>query len=119
MKEDILSEEDYEAFKAYEDVMREEDEKINKQKNNILSEVKKLLTYYKFKKLNEFLDEVGDTFNYDLVSQSEVFGSKQTEQYWFKYIFITQHTGYCGDDFSGTIFIPLGDNKFFKFNYEC
>lgn len=54
--------------------------------------------------------------------KTKVFGTKQEEGYWFKYVYITQTVGYCEDDYTGTIFIPLNkkeDNcKYLKFNYR-
>lgn len=34
--------------------------------------------------------------------------------------FVNQHTGYCGDDYYGTMFIRVGDlNTFVAVAYEC
>lgn len=34
--------------------------------------------------------------------------------------FVNQHTGYCGDDYYGTLFVKVADpNTFVAINYEC
>jgi hypothetical protein len=104
----------------YVDAMREAEEKNSADKNKVLNELKKVISVHKFDELQEFLKDDGkETFNYKIVDESKIFGSKQTEPYWFKHIFISQSVGYLGDDYSGTIFIPISKDKFFKFEYVC
>lgn len=99
---------------------------IEKENKEILGQVKKILTKYRYKKIIEFLDGdegdeegCGEYTLHGIVGKDRIFGEKQKEHYWFKHIFITQSNGYSGDDYSGTIFIPLNKEKFLRFYYEC
>ena len=116
----VLSDDDYKAMKDYDEMMKEIDQEIADNKNKIFNELKTILSKYKLKQLKEYLsEELDNTFSYEIVSEDKIFGTKQEEPYWFKYIFIRQTVGYLGDDYSGTIFVPITKDKFFKFCYEC
>ena len=36
-----------------------------------------------------------------------------------EYYYVWQTTGYCEDDYSGFMLIPLSNNQFFKIHYSC
>lgn len=115
----ITDDDCYKAMEEYEKFLCEENEKIDKNNSCILKEVENNLTPYKFKKLISYLEEVDSFILKGLVCENEVFGTKDNVDYWFKYIFIRQSSGYIGDDYKGYLFIPVFKDKFLKVYYEC
>ena len=108
----------FEAMKEYEEEMLRLDQEEAKKRNECLDQIKKLITEKQYEELIEFIQEDGYTHNFKLVNKKGVSGSKQEEEYWFKYIYITQSTGYAEDDFYGTIFIPIKRNLYLHFQYS-
>ncbi len=63
---------------------------------------------------------MSDTHNEDLKivdTHGEV--KPQDEPYWFKKAYVSQSCGYTGDDYSGTIWIPLPNGKYLKYWFYC
>lgn len=115
----MTEEEEFEAFQNYDKLIQQELADEIDQNNLYLSVIKNQLTKYKYNKLIEYLEETGYFKIKGIKRKNKVYGKKQTEPYWFKYVYITQSCGCCGDDFSGTIFIPITDKHFLEFYYEC
>jgi hypothetical protein len=95
------------------------EEEITEKDNCYLDVVKKQLTKYKFKELINYLSDSCDFKIEGIVRKNKVFGIKQTESVWFKYVYITQKCGCCEDDYYGTIFIPITNKHFLRFYYNC
>ncbi len=103
----------------YSDVI--DDARKVEEKNIFILEkyLKPKLSKNKYNDVLEFLSESGDYELIGVVLKNKVFGHKQDESgYLFKHIFITQDCGMTGDDFSGTIFIPLNKTEYLKFTYS-
>jgi hypothetical protein len=109
--------ETFRVMSEYDDEIKREADEQAKADKKVLTELRKLTSRYKVARLKEYLVECENTFKYEIVDKQRVYGSKQDEEYWFKYVWITQHTGYAGDDYSGTIFVPITDTQVFKFQY--
>ena len=106
------------AMKEYYE--QEKQDEIKRQEKNtfILNEIKGLVSDSYYKDISDYLVECENTDEYELCLSDVVFGEFQKElDYSFSYVNISQTVGICGDDFSGTIFIPIVENKYFKFNY--
>ena len=108
-----------EVLSGYDKAMAECYSKVEEKDSYYLSILKKILTPYKYKKLIEFMYEDGIVYISGFVRKHKVFGEKQYESYWFRHSYITQSSGYFGDDFSGTIFIPINEKHYLKFEFEC
>ena len=70
-----------------------------------------------------FLDierAMADSYNREYKIVDHPLGQAEDQGYSFGEIFIDQTTcgGFCGDDFAGTIGIPLPNGKFFQFCYS-
>jgi len=118
----MTQKEEQKIFNDYQDLCIREAQKQEEKNNKVFKELQNIITKYKFKKIIEFLEDINQYYLMKIVNKKDVFGEKQDEPYWFKYIYITQSCGYTGDDFSGTIFIPLGKEKdkckYLKFEYN-
>jgi len=95
-------------------------DKIQRRNERFLNAILRRISIYKFNQLKDFIFESGNVEITGIVRRHKVSGDKQSESpFWFKHIFITQRTGYVCDDYSGTIFIPITEKHFLKFEYSC
>ena len=67
--------------------------------------------------IEDYLEYCEHTDSYDIKDELEKHLIKQEEEYEFKYAYIYQTVGMAGDDYSGTIYLPLPNKKYFKFEY--
>lgn len=110
-----------EEDKAMFQTMREADEKLEKDKTEnekvAFKEIRKLVSAYKVRKLREYMS---DTHNEDLqIVDTHGAVKPQDEPFWFKQAYVSQSCGYSGDDYSGTIWIPLSNGKYLKYWFCC
>jgi len=101
--------------------MREADERIFKQQKEnektIFAEIRKLVSAYKLRKLREYMGEV-DYWDLKIVDDPGAV-EPQKEEYWFKKAYVSQSCGYSGDDYWGTIWIPLPNGKYLEYLFCC
>ncbi len=120
---DLTDKELFRVLDEYNDLCTQEAEKQEQQNKDALHDLRKFVSVYKAKQVAEyFFGEDGDGIDWfleGLVGKTEIFGGKQEEGYWFKYVYLHQITGPLGDDFTGTIFIPIIDGLFLKATYSC
>jgi hypothetical protein len=111
------TDEDKEIFRK----MRESEEQLFKaQKENektVFAEIRKLVSAYKVRKLREYMDET--TYWGLKIVDDHGNVKSQKEEYWFKKAYVSQSCGYTGDDYSGTIWIPLPNGKYLQFMFCC
>lgn len=63
---------------------------------------------------------MADSFNRDFKIVDQPLGEPEDQGHCFGaiYVYQTLHGGICGDDYAGTIGIPLPNGKFLQFNYS-
>ena len=84
----------------------------------ILFEVKKLLSEKDIEMLEEGFNDCMHVYSFEIVDSPE--GEDQLEAWEHGTRFCSQGGGgFSGDYFSGDDYIPLPDNKFFKYSYNC
>jgi len=86
--------------------------------NSVLDNLKNLVSEEKYEDILQYLHTFRLATDYQVqeIVENDIQGIKQEEDYWFKYIYINQERSLFGDC-RGVIFIPLGNNKFFKFYF--
>lgn len=101
--------------------IRKEGEKLKKEKAEnekaAFKEIRKLVSAYKVRKLIEYMGET-DYWNLKIVDTHGAVKS-QDEPFWFKQAYVSQSCGYSGDDYSGTIWIPLPNGKYLEYSFCC
>ena len=106
--------------KALKEYLEEED-KEHEINQNVLKEVKKIVSNKHFEDICEYLKEC------DYTSQYEITESEPDERYHQKegldYIeeaWVDQYTngGHTGDEFAGSVWLKIKPKKWFKFNYS-
>lgn len=113
-----LSEADRAAMAAADaaHIAHERAEEVKRQ--SVLEKVRQLVTAEVYAEIIVELTEDGYTFDYQIASTPK--GQEQDDgAAWGKH-FVNQTTngGFTGDDFAGTVSIPLGDGRFFQFGYS-
>lgn len=99
---------------AYHDTIASVEEKMKPIMKNVL----RIVGRKKIEDIFKYLEEDIDCEPICIVSKDKIKGKKQTEEeYWFKYVYITQWTQSCCDDYHGVIFIPLNKDDFLKVVY--
>jgi hypothetical protein len=97
---------------------REMDEQIALQ-NAVLEQVRALVSAKAFGQITDTLFDSGVTHSYLIADQP--LGTAQSEDFILGDVYVheTAHGGICGDDYAGTMSLPLGNGQFFQFNYAC
>lgn len=83
----------------------------------VLKTVKSMVTEEVFLDIEQAM---ADSYNREFKIVDQPLGQAEDQGYCFGDIYIDQTTcgGFCGDDFAGTIGIPLPNGKFFQFCYS-
>lgn len=103
----------------YEKIMQDELNKQGDADKAVLEIVKARVTPRMFADIELVLEESEYTFNYLITDKPK--GKYQTEDlYTMNGYWVNQTTdgGYTGDEFAGTVSIPIGNEKYFQFNYS-
>jgi hypothetical protein len=96
----------------------EEDRKQKELDAAVLEQVRAMVTQEAFADIQAYIAEAGYTYDYKLATEPR--GEQQCEKWAFGDPYVNQTTngGYSGDEYAGTVSIPLGDGKFFQFSYS-
>lgn len=72
-----------------------------------------------FQQILEEISDSGYTYDYQIVA--EPVGEAQDNDYALGDVFINQtmNGGWSGDDYAGTVCMPIGDEGYFQFAYNC
>jgi len=103
-------------------IYSEEAEEQKKRDKKLLDELKNLCSKELF---DEIMDELSECYHYRFSFVDNPEGKLQnlsmTEFKYIKeeYVNQTVNGGYLGDDFAGTMFILLPNNKYLKSHYYC
>ena len=98
--------------------MYEADKKDRDRKNKIIKRIKRYLPECWFKQIEYCIEDSGWCTRFEIVKSTEGH-EKQNDGYRFK-VFVDQYCngGYWGDEFAGTICIPIKNGNYLKFHYS-
>jgi hypothetical protein len=114
----VLTEEDRIAMTRMEALMREEQAVEEVKRKQVLAQVKELCSRRAFKDIEKEIRDCSYTHDYQIADVP--LGTEQNDvASWGKH-FVNQTTngGYSGDDYAGTVSIPLKDGRYFQFSYS-
>lgn len=113
-----LSQEDAECLAAYDEMHREMAEQ-REQENAVLEQVKAMVSPKVFDQIKDTLSDSSYTHSY-LIAAAPL-GQPQDESFDLGDVYVDQTTngGMSGDDYAGTMSMPLPDGRFFQFCYAC
>lgn len=83
----------------------------------VLAQVKAMVTPEVFAQIMEELEEFGEVYDYAIVEQPA--GQPQDNGFSLGDVYVDQSCGLAGDDFSGTVAIPLPGGRYFQFGFCC
>jgi len=113
----VLTEEDAAAMAGMEKQMMEEMTKESQRQQDVLAAIKEVV---KPEVYDEIITEIqSDGYTFDFKIADAPIGTEQDDgASWGKH-FVNQTTngGFTGDEYAGTVSIPLGDGRFFQFSY--
>jgi hypothetical protein len=106
-----------EDVQAAEHAWRLEADALQKAQNAVLEQVKAMVSPKAYKQIEEILFDSGLTHTYLIADQA--LGLPQDENFELGEVYLNQTIGggICGDDYSGTMSMPLGKGRFFQFSY--
>lgn len=117
-EEFTISDEDLAAMRAADAAMIEYERAEDAKRESVLAEVRQIVSTQVYAEITEELAEDGYTFDYTIATAP--LGDEQDHGAVWGAHFVNQTTngGFTGDDFAGTVSIPLGDGRFFQFAYS-
>ncbi|CAL2085019.1 hypothetical protein [Tenacibaculum sp. 190524A02b] len=111
-----------EAQENYMEAWIEAENKIYEQQQQVLGQIKKMVTEPFFKEIEEYLEECDITSQYKLTTEEPPKRHKQNEEDYelIKEAWVNQYVngGIEGDSFAGQIWIKVSDKEFFTFHYN-
>jgi hypothetical protein len=116
--EATLSPEDAECLAAYDQMHREMADQ-RAQENAVLDQVKAMVSPEIFEQIQDELCDSGFTHSY-LIADAPL-GEPQDNSFGLGEVYVNQTTngGMSGDDYAGTMSMPLPDGQYFQFSYAC
>lgn len=87
--------------------------------NNLIEACFVIKSILNKEQIDELIDFMNDDICYikGIVEKNKITGYKQEEDYWFKYIYLEQHT-YMKELYYGQIYIPLPNGKYLHCGFE-
>jgi len=115
----MLEQDEIDLNDAFRQMHEMEMERYNKDQL-ILEQVKKLVSSNALSEIECIIEESENTYDYSIEKEYKGELEKQDQDDEIKYYYVDQTTngGYSGDDFAGTISIPLPNGLFFQFHYS-
>lgn len=111
-----ITEDDLRIMAEHNHAMNEYYRKEGEQRTAVLNEVRTLVTGEVFAEIESAIRDSEQTFFFQIVDKAE--GDPQDDGYSFQvYINQTVHGGHTGDEYAGTVCIPLPNGRFLKFEY--
>ena len=83
----------------------------------VLAAVQAMVSPEIFKQVEDEIVAAENTYDYEIVSQPA--GHAQDNGFALGDVYVDQSCGICGDDFSGTVALPLPDGRYFQFSFNC
>lgn len=116
MKEAVFSKEDEESIK---EEGREYDKQMEEQcikDNKIMESVKKIVSKNTFTQIKEELEESSGGMYFAIVDKPK--GENQDYKDYEVWVNQTTNGGYSGDEFAGTCYFKIGENKYLEWYYS-
>ena len=108
----------------YVEIMRKADEAMTQYyqdqaaKNRpVLESVKAMVSPEVFAQVEAEIESAESTYDYEIVAEPS--GYPQDNDFALGDVYIDQSCGISGDDFSGTVALPLPDGRYFQFAFSC
>ena len=113
-----ISEADRAAMAAAGAAQIEHERAEEAKRQSVLEEVRRIVSDEVYSEIVAELTEDGYTFDY-IIASAPIGREQDDGAAWGKH-FVNQTTNgsYTGDEFAGTVSIPLGDGRFFQFDYS-
>jgi len=105
-------------MRSYDEYRASEHEASLKNMRRIMKQISRYLPAFWVKQINDFIEESGYCFDFEIVRSVEGH-DKVNHGYRFK-VFVDQYCdgGFVGDDFAGSVCIPIKNGNYLKFKYE-
>jgi len=84
----------------------------------VLAQVKMLVSEEVFSEIMSEIDESGYAYDFQIADAPKGHADDQGAAWGDTYVDQTTNGGHTGDEFAGTVSIPLGNGKFFQFGYS-
>lgn len=109
---------DVECMAAYDQMHREMAEQRDQEKA-VLDQVRAMVSPEAFGEIVDAISDSGHTHSYLIASAP--LGEPQDDDFSLGDVYVDQTTngGMSGDDFAGTMSMPLPDGRYFQFSYAC
>jgi hypothetical protein len=109
---------DFARLAAYDQMHRELAEQRD-QENAVLDQVMAMVSPEAFVQIKDAISDSSYTHSY-LIADAPL-GEPQDDSYALGDVYVDQTTngGMSGDDFAGTMSMPLPDGRYFQFSYAC
>lgn len=113
-----LSEQDRAAMAGMDVQILAEERAEEAKRQSVLAEVQRVVGQEVYKAIVDELADSSYTHSY-LIAEAPIGQEQDDGGLWGK-TFVNQTTngGYTGDEYAGTVSIPLGDGRFFQFAYS-
>lgn len=89
----------------------------NAQNKTVLEAVRTMVTTDVFAEIEAEIEGSGSTHDYEIVVQPA--GHPQDNGFSLGDVYVDQSCGICGDDFYGTVALPLPDGRYLQFSFHC
>jgi hypothetical protein len=83
----------------------------------LLAMVKELVGLEVFAQVEDEIVSAENTYDYEIVNEPA--GHPQDNGFALGDVYVDQSCGMSGDDFSGTVALPLPDGRYFQFSFNC
>lgn len=109
---------------AYFEIMRKADEAmiqyhLDQEAKNapVLAAVKAMVGQEVFTQVEAEIESAENTYDYEIIAEPA--GHPQDNGFALGDVYVDQSCGMSGDDFSGTVALPLPDGRYFQFGFNC
>lgn len=104
---------------ADEEAIAREEAALHAKNQAVLDQVQAMISPEAFQQIKESLSESGFTHSYLIANQP--LGMPQDDGYVLGEVYVNQsrNGGMSGDDYAGTISMPLSPGCYFQFSYAC
>lgn len=83
----------------------------------LLEAVKAMVGPDVFAQVEDEIRSAENTYDYEIVDEPA--GHPQDNGFALGDVYVDQSCGMCGDDYSGTVALPLPDGRYFQFSFNC
>lgn len=113
----ISDEEYFEIMRAADEAMTQHLLAQQARNGPVLELVKTLVGDEVFAQVEAEIEAAENTYDYEIVDEPA--GAPQDNGFALGDVYVDQSCGMSGDDFSGTVALPLPDGRYFQFAFNC